>query len=388
MTRSRWRILLVPLLLFVIGGLLASAQTGPTCADGKKTDAELLQIATHDLVSELREAAAITFSGRLQLQSELPFLDYLEELARGPSLELRRWIWDVLQSAYAQALERGQLTLDELAAKIPQGGTFELRYARAGAVIDYLLQGGFPPELAGKFERLLGGGVEGFDGVSLDGGLRAIRQAAYFRLWIDSYRGTWLTLHSCAEWEEIAAGGTTEELRLLAAAAYVNNFSCILLGPESRLKELAINGASHELRLTAARAYVDFHQFTGLEELIALATSGENEELRSAVRVRLARALVGGQLSDGEIYELARSGHTWQLREAAGWALGMRWANEAFQGTLTISAIPRQSRTRAYSLEQALIIFATENTVAHPKLALAAIGSLGTIWNGAYGASP
>jgi hypothetical protein len=371
----------VLLLLLMISGLLASATGASACVSGKRTDEELLQIAIHDLVSELRTAAAITFSDRLQSQSEMPSLGYLEELARGPSLELRRWIVGVLQRAYTQALEAGQLTLDELAAGISQGETFELRYARAAAVIDYLLQGEFSPEFASKFERLLGGSVEEFAGFSLDGRLRAVRLAAYSRLWIYAYWDEWFALHSCAEWEEIAAAGVTEELRSLAATVCVNDFSCILPDPEPRLKELAINGASHELRLAAARTYVDFHQFTNVMEMIALAVHGESEELRSAVRFRLARALVGGQLSDGEIYELARSGETPQLREAAGWALGMRWADETFREMLAISDIPRQSQARAYSLEQALIIFAAENTVIHPELALAAIGPLVNIWN-------
>jgi len=332
---------MVPLLLFVIGGLLASAQTGPTCATGKKTDEELLQIATHDLGSELREAAAFIVAQRFQERSPSPPLAQLEELTRSPSEELRNEIAGVLQAAYAQALQSEELTPEGLAAEIAPGETFALRLARARAVIDYLLSGEFSPELAPRFERLLGGGVEEFAGLSLDGGLRAVRQAVY-----------------------------------------VNNFSCILPGPEPRLKELAISGASHELRLAAARTYVDFHQFTNVMEMIALAVHGESDELRSAVRFRLARALVRGQSSDGEIYELARSGETPQLRQAAGGALGWRWSDEAFYGTLTISDIPRQSRAKAYSPEQALIIFAAENTEAHPELAQAAISPLIAIWNG------
>ncbi|MFQ6116712.1 MAG: hypothetical protein ACE5LQ_00440 [Candidatus Bipolaricaulia bacterium] len=47
---------------------------------------------------------------------------------------------------------------------------------------------------------------------------------------------------------------------------------------------------------------------------------------------------------------------------------------------LRISDIPRRSRAEAHSLEQALIIFAVENTVAHPELAGAAVGPLEIIW--------
>lgn len=387
MWKRRWCISLAVVLLLVVGGLLAAAQGGATCANGKRTDEELFQIATHDLVPEFRAAAAIAFSGRLQSQPEMPSLGYLEELARGPSPELRRQIVGVLESAYTGALGRGQLTMEELAAKIPQGETFELRLARAGAVIGYLLWGGLSPELVRKFERLLGGGEVKFDGYPLDGQLRAVRQAAYSSLWIHTYWDEWLALHSCAEWEEIAAAGATEELRFLAAQTYVNNFSCILPDPEPKLRELSVSGASHELRLVAASVYVNFHQFGSFEELLELAVHGESEELRSAVRFRLARALVHGQSSDGEIYELARTGETPQLREAAGWALGMRWGYAALEGTLTISDVPRQSQARAYSLEQALTIFTAENTVAHPELAWAAIGPLIYIWNSVYGAS-
>ncbi|HID09771.1 MAG TPA: hypothetical protein EYP17_00525 [Candidatus Latescibacteria bacterium] len=98
MRKAKW-CLTVPLLLLLVGGLLASVAADPTCTGGKKTDEELLQIATYELVHELRAAAAEVFINRLRVRSaegeQIP-LDFLEGLARSPSPELRGRITSLL----------------------------------------------------------------------------------------------------------------------------------------------------------------------------------------------------------------------------------------------------------------------------------------------------
>ena len=91
------------------------------------------------------------------------------------------------------------------------------------------------------------------------------------------------------------------------------------------------------------------------------------------------REIAGQRVTPEWLYELAINGETKELRWAAGSALGRCWQHRlelarlgVGQG-LSISDIPRRSRARAHSLEQALIIYATENTVIHPEAAQAAI---------------
>lgn len=187
------------LVISLLSGLLAFSSNAD-CARGKKSDFELLQTATHDLVPELRTAAAHLLTERLQ-KGPLPAIVRLEELVRGPSAELRHALVRVLQQAYFQALQSGRLSLQELVAEIPQGETFELRLARAAAAINYLLWSSLNRELAGELLRLLGGDMVEISGYRFDGALRAVRLAVYAQLQIYLRQSELLWVHSCRGWE-------------------------------------------------------------------------------------------------------------------------------------------------------------------------------------------
>ena len=386
--RFRWHLLVIASVLALLSGASVlptiSASSGPSCADAAKTDEELLQIAVHELVPELREAAAKALIVRLQIQEgdEKPALGYLEELARSPSAELREKVLPLLTDAYLEALEQGQLALDGLIAEILRSETGELQRARAEATLKHLLRGVCPPapepELLGKIVRLLRGGEEELCGYRFDGSYTEIREAALAAAL--AHKADPSQLHSCEEWRAIAATGEIPELRWFAAAVYVYRYPCFAAFRDPQaLLELAIADGSHELRLTAAFAYVTRHLGFDLEELLETATHEESEELRWAAAAFLTLAFL--RLSEAKLLELATAGETVQVRWAAGGALGLRWGDRATQGTLASSDIPRQSRAEARSLEQALIIFAVENTVAQPELARVAIQPLAIIWS-------
>ena len=370
--------------LALFGGLLtlaASAPGDPSCIPTRKTNEELLRIAVHELVPELREAAAKALIERLH--DESPSLERLEELASSPSAELREEVLPLLTEAYLEAIERGQLTLEGLTAGILRSETRELRRARAEAALKRLLGEVCPPspkpELLGRLVRLLRGEEEELCGYRFDGSHREIREAALAAALV--HKADPSKLLSCEEWRAIAATGETPELRWFAAAIYVYRYPCfaVFRDPEVLL-ELAIAGGSHELRFTAAFAYVMHHLKLDLERLLELAAHGESEELRWAAAVFLAFTLLVSELDEAELFELATAGETVQVRFAAGGALGMRWGDRASHEALAVSEIPRRSRAEARSLEQALIIFAAENTMARPELAQAAIRPLVDLW--------
>lgn len=425
MARSRRPILLVLLLLVLAGGLLATAQAGSTCADGKKTDEQLLQIASRDLVHELRAAAASVLAERLSKRVEegqIPDLNYLEALAASPSLELREIVSGPLIFAYEEALSRGELSLDELIQGIGTGETFELRLARAGTALLALFSRealglslaefsrleelpaelSLAPELAldllRRLERLMGGGEEKLWGYRFDGSSEAIRWAAAILGFIfpifTRTEPVAFQLHPCQGWLEVAGEGETPELRSFASYVYFffADGYCRPREPET-LRELAVSGASSEVRYYAAFLYLDLvGEELGLAELIDLTIHGESEELRDIAKIflslRFFDALFEEEMSPEELYTLALEGETPQLRWAAGDALGSYWSfrldpiGSVRWGRLEISDIPRRSQAEASSLEQALIIFAVENTVAYPELAQAAIEPLVFIWSG------
>jgi len=426
MTRSRWHILVVLLSLFMIGGLLASAQGGPTCATGKKTDEELLQIAAHDLVHELREAAARVLADRLTTrifeEGEYIPVSYLEELARSPTPELRGRTGGLPTFSYFEALARGELTIDELVSGTYTGETYELRLARAQAAMlalfiteilelspeeflekflqdpEALSELRLDPEIAldllRKLENLMRGGEEKLWGYRFDGSCKAVRRAAFGVSFLIAGIDPRVPsqLHAQKEWLDLAERGETWELRWFATYVYFFIAHFAPLEPRA-LRDLAINGESPELRLFAAFSYLErIGDELGLDMLKDLAVHGESEELRDAASSYLVGAFFTSDISAEELYELALEGETSQLRRAAGEALGVHWmlAIEAMardpgglsDRELRISDIPRRSTAKAHSLEQALIIFAVENTVVHPELAQAAIGPLMVIWGG------
>jgi hypothetical protein len=427
MARSSWRILLVPLLLVLLAGLIASAQAGSTCADGRKTDEELVRIATHDLVHELREAAARALLERLAgafKEGEPPSVAYLEGLVGGPSPELRQWVAGLLSLSIMVELSRGELPIDQLILGIYTGETAELRQARAWGVMLALfaqealgispeslarkavegpreiMEIRLAPELAldllRRLEGLLRGREEELWGYHFDGSVEAIRGGAYLlavallhmKIGHAPYR-----LHPCEGWFELAERGETAELRSIASHFYFEIGYCAPPDPEA-LRALAAGGASPEARFFAAMIYVEREvggRRLGLAGLIDLALHGESEELREAASFFLEgsflEALLDKKITIAELYELALRGETPQLRSAAGFALGNWWRfrlrGPSWAGRpeeLKISDIPRQSPAEPHSLEQALIIFAVENTVAHPELAGAAILPLIYIW--------
>lgn len=416
--------------LILVGGLLASAQVrvSPTCVDGKKTDEELLQIASHDLVHELREAAANVLATRLVKRSieggRAPNLNYLENLGRSPASELRGKTLGLLVFAYLEALSQGELSLDQLVQGIQTGETPELRQARAVSAFLALfsqkvlglspaeLLEGFPmalgkleelslaPELAvdllRRLEGLMRGREEELWGYRFDGSLEAVRLAALGLGSILSFMKTGPTalhlLHPCEGWLELAEEGETTELRWFASIVYIKTSHCAPGEPEL-LRELAVRGLSSELRWSAATSYLEMvGRRMRLAELIELTIHGESEELREAAKYWLTwpfvEALLEGAMSAEELYSLGLEGETSQLRWAAGRALGLYWRSKLERGArlgiggLKPSDIPRRSAAEAYTLEQALIIFATENTIAHPELAQGAIPPLESIWKG------
>jgi hypothetical protein len=419
--RDRGRILVIPLLLLLIGGLLAAAD--PTCASGWKTDGELLQIATHDLVHEFRTAAASALADRLATRTASIPLDYLEGLARGPSPELRDEMVVPLVIAYWGALFQGELPADKLVSGIYGGETAELRRARAMAVMWFLLIDRtmglssaeefftsflcFPwaptglsldrelaIDLLRRLENLLRGRGEEIWGYRLDGSVEAIRQnalnLALVVLNIDEAE-VLSQLHPCKGWFELAESGETAELRLWASWVCFLYLADCAPHDQEALLELAISGGSHELRWFAALFYVDYlaepiisSGGSDLEPLMDLALHGESEELRDAAASSLVTIWKYkiSSISSGELYELALNGETPQLRQAAGEVLEAYWTEALKVEELKISDILRRSATEAHSLEQALIIFITENTVAHPELAGAAVKPLVIIWGG------
>ena len=418
------RYILLLMVLILIGGLLASAQAkvNPTWAYGKKTDEELLRIATHELVHELREAAASVLTTRLLKrvieEGQVPELNYLEDLGRSPTPELRSKVSvsGLLIFGYMEALSRGELSPAQLIQGIRTGETPELREARAASVFLALFsQEALGLSLTELFERLLTA-PEGIEieemslapelaldllrrledlmrgregelwGYRFDGSLEAIRRAAFwlgfFLSFMETGPAALQLLHPCEGWLELAGEGETKELRWFASFVYFNVSHCAPREPEL-LRELAIRGVSSELRYFAAISYFEIvKERLGLAELIELATHGESEELREAVKHWLVwsfvEALFEGTMSAEELYNLGFEGKTPQLRWAAGRALGFYW--QAHLPLLRISDIPRRSPAEAHTLEQALIIFATENTIAHPELAQAAVPPLRFIW--------
>jgi len=430
----------VPLLLLLVGGLLAAAD--PTCVGERKTDEELLQIATHELVHELRTAAAEVFTNRLWVRSaegeQIP-LDFLEDLARSPSPELRGRIPSLLYRAYERALSRNELTIDGLLQGIYTGETYELRLVRAHitmrtlfvtealglspsapfeswlASYERLLRNGLWPELLRKLMNLMRGEEEELWGYRFDGSLDVIRSAALATAFIFS-----LTPESgfpsaelaqfcpCEEWRSLAGRSETPELRYFAAVVYV--WHCAPRDPKA-MHELAANGESHELRIIAAIHYVTSLAISAsIDELMELTIHGGSEEIRDVALDHLSLELglacadfilfssmfghQEGMITPEELYKLALEGETPQLRRAAGEALGKCWERALWVGEreiawglelgleLTIADIPRRSTAEAHTLEQALIIFAAENTVAHPELAGAAVKPLVIIWGG------
>jgi len=433
----------VVLLGMLLAGAVASAQSGLSSPYGaKKTDEELLRIATYELVSELREAAADELAWRLR-EATVRDIAYLEGLMKVSTPELRGALlcYSLLTDAYREGLARGELAIDELISGIYTGETPELRLARAQIAMEALFItrtlgmplekiADFPPpslprleeelvmELLRSLMRLMEGeGVELW-GYRWSGESEAVRRAAFrlaqhiLALFITSKEEeVLLKLHPCEGWLELAEEGKTTESRWFASSIYLDQ--CVP-SELDLLRELAIAGGSFELRFLAARLYL-LHHFSGqyylgsqqmIDWLTELAVRGESEELRALasrfLTWPLQVACTGVRLTvhfhtrefglfsftirpEGEIppeslYELALEGETAHLRWAAGWALGWCWRHKLFVRELEIADIPRRSKAEAHTLEQALIIFATENTIAHPELAQAAVLPLEFIW--------
>ncbi|MFQ6117067.1 MAG: hypothetical protein ACE5LQ_02255, partial [Candidatus Bipolaricaulia bacterium] len=288
MRRDKGRILAISLLLLLMGGLLAAA--GPTCASKRKTDEELLRTATHDLVHKLRAAAASALADRLggQIAKDEPIpLDYLEGLARSFTPELRKEIVAPLVVAYWRALERGELTIDELVSGIYTGESHELCAARALAAMWFLfatrtlqlpsiedffgkyvafpwapnpweaelhLERDVALDLLQRLEDLMRGGEEELWGYHFDGSVEVVRQNAFDLAWITLFiidKEVLYQLHSCEEWFNLAGMGETEELRSFTSWIYFLGTDCAPDDP-TMLLDLAIDGESHELRLGAA----------------------------------------------------------------------------------------------------------------------------------------
>ena len=430
------------MLLFLLW-LLAVAQAGSECPiSSYKTDDQLLQIATYETVHEIREAASRVFARRLGAKFLESFktgeffpLDYLEELERSPSVELRTNLpLAPLEFAYLQALAEGGLTLDQLVAGIDTGETFQLRLARAMTVVhllfnqeiigmslqefisqqeDYyhsLAEGRFPEitlefsqrereailELWPTMEELLQGQEVEIWGYRFNGTLPAARRAFS---WIGFLLAPpelgfstdeVLKLRSPDEWLELAENGTTTELRWIAAFIYFTRF---LPQELDELQRLATEGGSHEVRYLAAWLLMERlseEREPTPEELLDWATHGASAELRQWAAYSLEfefwsacrneEEIAGQRVTPEWLYKLAKNGETKELRWAAGAALGWCWRSRmelarrlGLGEGLSISDIPRQSEVKAQSLEQALIIYATENTIIYPEAAQAAI---------------
>lgn len=448
----RWRIVgtvLALLLLWVLAA--AQVQTDSECPSPYKTDEQLLQIATHEAVHEIREAAAQVFAVRFTIEFLKSFktgqffsLDYLEDLERSPSAELRANVpFNPLEFFYLKALATGQLTLEDLIAGIATGETFQLRLARAVTVVYSLFgskvmglsleemaaqeeasyrelaEGGFESSEESSFteheraailefypavEELLRGETVEIWGYRFDGVLPAIRGTFFMLAYLIAVPRLGFTeeeilqLHSPEEWLELAGEGATRELRSLATFVYF-----IYFRPQEleELERLATEGKSPELRYLAAYSFMKrlFEERKPTpEELLDWTVHGRSAELRQVAACSLrfefwsacleGEEIAGQQVTPEWLYELAITGETEQLRWAAGAALGQCWTarleesrfiSKPGQG-LQISDIPRRSRAEPHSLEQALVIYATENTVIHPEAAQAAIPVLTVLY--------
>lgn len=268
----------------LIGGLLATAAPSHTAHRG--SEQELVEIASRNLVPEIRAGASLALTWRLtedcgeiaenvmpilragpeKLQAlleeierikgpEKEFLEKLEEIATGPTPELRRaaikplaccsYPFYLLVSGLSGLLQEQLpiegLTVEELIASIPEGESFELRLARAIAAVRHLRSAN-PCELpaAGLVTRELGilqGGSVEFCGFELDGSIPAIREAFLFGTEVFSYRyhsvmdfpsqpGYHMkNMLGCEELMEGSVNGETPQFRAAVASAYVDFFS-------------------------------------------------------------------------------------------------------------------------------------------------------------------
>jgi len=377
----------------------------------------LMKVSTPELRGALLCYSLLTDAYREGLaRGELAIDELIQGIYTGETPELR--------------LARAQIAMEALFITRTLGMPMEkLEVLELGEIIP-----AFPPaflprleeELAVELLRSLMRLMEG-EGVELwgyrwSGESEAVRRAAFqlaqhiLALFITSKEEeVLLKLHPCEGWLELAEEGKTTESRWFASSIYLDQ--CVP-SELDLLRELAIAGGGFELRFLAARLYL-LHYFSyrfsgqyylGSQQMIdwltELAVRGESEELR-AIASRfltwpLQVACTGVRLTvhfhtrefglfsftirpEGEIppeslYELALEGERAHLRWAAGWALGWCWRHKLFVRELEIADIPRRSKAEAHTLEQALIIFATENTIAYPELAQAAVLPLEFIW--------
>lgn len=257
--------------------------------------------------------------------------------------------------------------VQRLVRSVAEAGTFELGLSRATVtILPILLLGAddLPIEVIldemlddVKWERVACGGIEAFPGLGLelDGSLLIAD---------NDQQGFPFRQYAAISW---------------FFAVFLQNPLAALFDPASfleRLLEQAASGCSPELRTVAAEI---FFAFVGDRAANALAPEiarvGESPELRAAAAWRFALQLADDPaLSIEDLQRLALTEETPELQSAAGLALGLRWYQQARDGSLgfatALSFLGPDGRTR---MEGNLMQLAAAHTSVHPELAQAAV---------------
>lgn len=345
----------------------AGLALGGLLLDSPFSDQDLKALAMAGPSRELRAAAGAALRQRL-LEAELG-LEKLEELATGPTPELRGATIPALVQATVAAVGRGELSLGALASSIAEGPSHELRLARAEAL--FLL---FRAELVAReaqptVEAILRGESVVVNGVEIDGGLQEIRAAASdflagmykFYGFLNRLQDPLADLMSVvtdatltAEFR--AAAGEALQIVFRAQRARANEVLESFEGLLDELREAAQDGKTED----ALKGLFIFEELLDEERQMLITTAevaGEftaSQRLGGATERNLAKireALTRGDLiglnsaindinrdlqvvqdavrkapdvSLDELEEWAGSGATLELRRAAGAALGKR----------------------------------------------------------------
>jgi hypothetical protein len=141
--------------------------------------------------------------------------------------------------------------------------------------------------------------------------------------------------------------------------------------------ETAINGCSPELRLSAADIYVSvFPELNDdREALWELSLHGGSAELRMAAAARLVRFLAADtEFSDYELGLMALDSDSQVLREAAGYALGMRWLGQVDNGDLDLNTRVHFPDAASNMIKEGTLVqLAAAHTEINAELAQSAI---------------